>query len=218
MRLQVSTLVAVLLAAAWFCGGCAAPSGSSAAPKPGQGIAEYRQVARDAHQAVAATVKSLETLAVLPTQTAVPSSALARFDKSFNQLELTSVKARARAEAIIARGQAYFDEWKGRLAGVTNQTTAQAETDRYDRLFAYFERVRQQSGEVRAEFRPFMARLREFRAQLDRSPQPTGDASPLTVIDGLTANGHRVLQALESVAKTLDEAEAALHATLAAKR
>jgi hypothetical protein len=31
-------------------------------------------------------------------------------------------------------------------------------------------RVRQRSGEVREAFRPFMAKLHEFRARLDRAP------------------------------------------------
>jgi hypothetical protein len=81
--------------------------------------------------------------------------ALARFDHAFNRLEVTSVKARARAQAIIARGQAYFDEWKEHLAGVTNQPAARAETERYARLFEHFDHVRQRSSEVRAAFRPF---------------------------------------------------------------
>ena len=32
------------------------------------------------------------------------------------------MKTRARAEAIIARGEAYFDEWKGNLSAMTDQS------------------------------------------------------------------------------------------------
>jgi hypothetical protein len=208
----------VLLAAGLFSGGCAAPSGSSIAPKPGKGIAEYRQIVREAHQAVAATVKSIEGFTPLPTQTSVPPGALARFDKSFAQLELTSVKARARAEAVIARGQAYFDEWKENLFSITNRAAAKAEAERFDRLFEHFGRVRQRSGEVREEFRPYMAKLREFRARLDRTPAPADGERSQKELDGLVRSGRRVLQTLESVSAALDEAEAELQATLAAKR
>jgi hypothetical protein len=220
-RIQISLLAAelvLLLALGWFSGGCAAPSGASSAPKPGRGIAEYRGVVREAHQSVAATVKSLEGLAVSPTKTSVPSAALARFDKAFDQLELTSIKARARAEAIIARGQTYFDEWKGNLTSNTNQAAARAETQRFDRLFDHFGRVRQRSGDVREAFRPFMAKLREFRAALDRTSGAVSSTAFQNQLDGLTASGRRVLQSLESVSTALDQAEAELRATLTATR
>src|SRR6185295_18785365 len=130
------------LALGWLAIGCTSPSGRSSTPKPGSGIAEYRKVARAAHRAVAATVDSLEGLALPPAQTSLPPSALPRFDKALRQLELTSVKARARAEAIIARGQAYFDEWNENLSSNTNRGEVRAETDRYQRLFDHYTRVR----------------------------------------------------------------------------
>jgi hypothetical protein len=218
IQISISAAGLVLLAFGWFGGGCAAPTGASAAPKPGRGIAEYRGVVREAHQSVAAIVNSLAGLAVSPTQTSVPSAALARFDKAFKQLELTSVKARSRAEAIIARGQAYFDDWKGNLTSITNQAAATAETQRFDRLFDHFGRVRQRSGGVREEFRPFMEKLREFRAGLDRSSGAVSSPAFQNQLDGLTASGRRVLESLESVSTALDQAEAELRATLATTR
>jgi hypothetical protein len=224
----VPSLVSVFLAMvsalvlAWLASGCASPSGDPSAPKPGSGIAEYRVVTRDAHRAVADTVKSLEALAQPHAQTSSPHPALRGFDRKFHQLELTSVKTRARAEAIIARGQAYFDEWKTHLASLTNQTTAQAESQQYARLFEHFQRVRERSGEVREEFRPFMAGLREFRARLDRPSESTGGGSDLSTLNpqlstDLIAGGRRVLQKLETVSAALDDAEAELQVTLAAQ-
>ena len=214
---SVASRLVLALVFGWLAGGCASPSGGSSAPKPGSGIAEYRQVAREAHRSVAAVVDSLEALASYST-TSSSRPALARFDRAFNGLEVTSVKARARAEAIIARGQAYFDEWKENLAGVTNQTAARAETERYARLFEHFEHVRQASSEVREAFRPFMARLRDFRAGLDKAPNPADNEASRSEFDGLTAGGRRVLQTLESVAAALDAAEAELHATIKSKQ
>jgi len=213
----VVSLLLFSLAFGWLAGGCAAPSGSSTMPKPGSGIAEYRQVVREAHRSVAATVKSLEALAQPSAQTSSTHPALAGFDRALHQLALTSVRTRARAEAIIARGQAYFEEWKEHLAGVTNQTAAQTGTERYTRLFEHFGRVRERSGEVRGEFRPFMAKLREFRASLDPNPSAVSSPASQDRIHGLTASGRRVLQTLESVSAALDAAETELHATLAAK-
>jgi len=197
-------------------GGCSSPSGSDSAPKPGSGIVEYRQVTREAHRSVTAVV---EALAALPNSSTPPSTrpALARFDSALHELELTSVRTRARAEAIMARGQAYFDEWKEHLAGVTNQAAAQTGMERHARLFDHFGRVRERSGEVREEFRPFMANLREFRAGLDRTPKPIEGELSGQKIDGLIASGRRVLGTLESVATALDGAETELRATLTTK-
>ena len=214
--LQTYAGLVLLLAFFWFSGGCATPSGTPGAPKRGKGIAEYRQVAREARESVAATVKSLEGLAVPPNQTSVPPGALKRFDKALNHLELASVKARARAQAIIARGQAYFDEWKTNLSSITNEGAARTETERFDRLFDHFDRVRQRSGEVREEFRPFMAELREFRAGLDRTPGAI--SSQATQNQLLIASGRRVLEALDSVSTALDDAEAELDAMRAVAR
>ena len=199
-----ATLLALVLA------GCAAPSRIQ--PRPGSGIAEYRQLTREAHQAVAATIDALEALSRPNPKNAPPHPALAGFDRALHDLELSSVKTRARAEAIITRGQAYFEEWKEQLAGVTNAALARVESGHYERMLQHFERVREQSGQVRTEFRPFMAQLREFRAALDKSPRT--DAGTADVLAG----GRRVLQALQSVAKALDDAEVELRATLAAKR
>jgi len=216
MAIALSAL-ALLLVFGWLAGGCASSSDGSSEPKPGSGIAEYRKVAREAHRSVSAVVDSL---AALPRASA-PSPAdpsLAGFDRALGQLEGTSVKARARAEAIIARGQSYFDEWKGNIAGITNQAAVRVETERYARLFDHFGRVRQRSGDVREEFRPFMARLREFRARLDKPPASADTGLFGKELDDLTASGRRVLKTLESVSVALDEAEVELRATLSAKR
>jgi hypothetical protein len=217
-----ATVVVSSVALAWLASGCASPSGDSSAPKPGSGIAEYRVVTRDAHRAVADTVRSLEALAQPQPHTSSPHPALRGFDRAFHQLELTSVKTRARAEAIIGRGQAYFDEWRGHLAGMTNQPIPQAQSQQYARLFEHFQRVRQRSVEVREEFRPFMAQLREFRAGLDQPPESAGGRSELSTLNSqlstdLIAGGRRVLAKLQTVSSALDEAEAELQATLVAQ-
>src|SRR5688572_4074061 len=119
--LLVCSLACLLLA------GCASDSNAPPAPTPGSGIVEFREVTRQAHRAVAATVESLQTVA------RQPNGADADFDRAFKDLELTSVKARARAEALISRGQNYFDEWKEHLAG-NARPEGHGQAD-YDRLY-----------------------------------------------------------------------------------
>ena len=177
--------------------GCVAPPDKPPIPKHGSGIAEYREVVKHAHRAVADTVDSLQAIA------RDPNRSLADFDRAFDQLELTSVKARARAEAIIARGENYFDEWREQLA-LTNKPSAQAD---YDRLYGHFTLIRERSREVREEFRPFMANLRQFRAKVDVTRRPASDE-----IDALATGGQRVLKSLDSVSAALNNADAELHA------
>ena len=205
MHSLISRLLAVVLLAV----GCASPSNRSTMPKPGKGIIEYRKLTGEAHKAVANTVDSLAKLRSASNQN---SPELTRFDRAVEQLELTSMKARARAEAIIARGQNYFDEWKEQLGSATNQPAAQTS---YNRLYDHFTRVRQRSSEVREEFRPFMARLRQFRAKLDR---PARSESTMGEINALDASGKRVLKTLEAVSTALDQAETELHAMLNSNR
>lgn len=207
-------------AIAWLAGGCSSPTSSSSAPKPGSGIAEYRALTRNAQSAVAETVKSLEALAQPQPQGQQSNAhpALPRFDSSVQELEVTSFKTRSRAEAIMTRGEAYFDEWKAHLAGISNQATARVETEHYTRLHDQFRLVRERSDEVRTEFRPFMNGLREFRATLDKSPDSAGSESSRRTIKTLTADGRRVLDRLDALSKTLDDAEVELRATLASKR
>lgn len=211
--------VALALVLVLLGGGCASLSRGSSAPKPGRGIAEYRHVVREAHQGVSAMVKSLEDLSRSFTNSMPPFTrpSFAQFDKSLQELELTSVRTRARAEAIIARGETYFDEWKEQLAGITDRAVVQAETERYTHMREHFERVRERSGEVRTEFRPFMTKLREVRARFDQPTAWAGDETRKD-IENLTDGGRRVLQALESVSAALNDAETALHATPATTR
>lgn len=158
-------------------------------------------------------VNALDVMAQSPA----PASKLSGFDCAFHQLEVSSVTTRTRAEAIIARGQAYFDEWKEHLAGVTNQAAARAGEESYVRMHEHFERVRGCSMELRGEFRPFMTKLREFRARLDQ-PASAGRELSRPELEQLASDGRRVLARLDAVSSALDEAQTALQATLAKKR
>jgi len=209
--------IVALITSALLTAGCASSSSTSAQPKPGTGIAEYRQLTLEAHRAVAATVNSLSALAIPQKENAKSHPEWAQFDRALQQLELTSVKTRARAEAIIARGQAYFDEWKGNLTTNTHPATARVEPERYARLHDHFDKIRERSGEVRTEFRPFMMKLRDVRATLDKSPSSAGNQASQSDIDALKASGQRLLDTLSSVSRALDDAEVELRATLAAQ-
>jgi hypothetical protein len=216
-RLLYLLLASGLLGLGWFGPGCASSRSTPPAPKPGRGIAEYRDVTREAHDAVAATINALDLLMRPKAKAMLEHPDLPDFDRAFYQLELTSVRARARAEAIIARGQKYFDEWKENLVGIKDPNAAQLEAARYTRLLIHFDRVRLRSSEVRNEFRPFMGKLRQFRARVDQPAKVTGDTSSWPELDALRTGGRRVLESLDSVSLALNDAETELRATRAAQ-
>lgn len=196
-------------AAAWLAVGCAAPSSSGAAPRPGRGLIEYQDLTREAHRRVTDVVNALAALpSPIPASSNTPPAAigqsLARLDRAQHKLELASMRTRARAEAILARGQAYFDEWSGQLAGVADPAAARAGREHHARLLAHFERIRDLSGRVRSEFQAFMKDLREFRARLDRIDRPGASAVEPA---GLLAAGRRVLQSLDAITTALGAAE-----------
>jgi small-conductance mechanosensitive channel len=198
--LMFGTLAVILLFA-----GCASPRETGSRPKPGTGISEYRELTRDAHRSVAAVVASVNAMAQPQPDTAKPHPALAEFDRAMENLELTSYKTRSRAEAILVRGDAYFEEWKEQLN--KNQKTTSAESDDYARLHAHFNRIRERSSDVRTEFRPFMARLREFRAAIGKAGDGRRQNPPVAELNELSSHGKRVIDALDAVSKALDDAE-----------
>lgn len=208
-----------LLVLGLFGGGCASPTDDLNQPPSGRGIAEYREVTHDAHQAVAAVLRSLEALAA-PSSKAFPAhAALPGFDRALHQLELTSIRARARAEALIARGQSYFDEWKENLNATNPSPAPQGSPETYERLLQQFNRVQKHSGEVREQFRPFMGRLREFRARLDRPSSSGGwtEEAFRKELETVTAGGRQVLSTLDALRQALDQAEGELRSTQARK-
>ena len=196
----------------WVAGGCASSPPETLAPRRGEGIQEFRVAVTEAHEAMGNTVKSLDALAEPGQGSLLQHPALPTFDRAFHRLEVTSIRTRARAEAIIARGKFYFDEWSGRLSSSTNRELAEAELPRYASLLEHFGRIRERSGVVREEFRPFMQGLREFRARVDRPSANAGDA-PEMKLAGLRDSGRRVLRALDEVEVSLKEAQAAVAAT-----
>lgn len=196
----------------WGVGGCASPPTETLAPRRGEGIQEFREVVKEAHKAVGNTVKSLDELAEPVAGSLLQHPGLPTFDRTLHRLEVTSIRTRARAEALIARGKFYFDEWSGRLSSSTNREVAQAELPQYASLLEHFGRIRERSGVVREEFRPFMQQLREFRARVDRPSTNAADAAEMKLA-GLRDSGRRVLRALDDVDGSLKEAQSAVAAT-----
>ena len=199
----------LLLLAAFWLSACANRHGTADAPRPSRGIAEMRRLALGAREAVAKTTVSLDALAQASDKKVHP--ALPQFDKALQHLEVVSVSTRARAEAIRARGAAYFEEWKETLPKA-DTPAGQAITNQLSRLERQIESLRATLDGARETFKPFMPALRNLRETLDAEPNPqANNASRKAVTDAATM-GRRLMQALDEVVKSLELTAAELQA------
>ncbi len=71
--------------------------------KPGSGVAEYRQIVVFSLHSIDMTLASLERLTIEPNRKSFDA-----FNERVHQREVDSVGVRARAQAMEARGDAYF--------------------------------------------------------------------------------------------------------------
>ena len=120
------------------------------------------------------------------------------------------MEARARADAIEQRGEAYFDEWMEELSSKQDEAARRATTERLAGLRQQFTTILAESRQLRQQFRKFLDGLRSMRASLskeqtraalDRNQPPAGQV----VSDGLSAQ-----QAMDRLLITLEKAKTAV--------
>jgi len=185
--------------------GCATSGTGSGVARPGDGIREYRRLVADLHKLVAGCVASAEDLAKAAALRA--AAAHARFDESVHRLEVASVSARARVEAMEKRGEAYFEEW-----AEEHSCVGAADNERIAGLRQHFNAILSDTRQVRPEFRQFIDALRDVRAKLGQSPSAATLESVKPVLLGATAEGYQVQAALDRLVQTLNTAESAVMA------
>lgn len=196
--LWVALIFGLLLAA-----GCAALGTGPRAARPGDGIREYRRLAGDLRKLVTDCVAAAEVLA--KASAANSTRAQARFDQSAQRLEVASITARARIEAMEQRGEAYFEEWAGK-----DSPLSAADRERFVELRQHFNLILSGTHEARQEFRQFIDGVRGLRAQLAQSPEPATIASVKPVLAEVAAEGRQVEAALDRLMQTLNMAETAV--------
>ena len=196
-------LVVALLVSA----GCAT-SESGVQPRPGDGLREYKTLVLELRKDVGLTRQALEALAVATQQNA--AGAYARFDDSLQRLEVVSIKARARADAMEKRGEAYFEEWAEEMSDSTEETARRAPKERFAALHRHFEAILKDSGQVRQQFRPFLERSRRLRTLLGQKPTADAIAQAKPICVQVAADGQQAEAAMDQLLNTLQAAEAAV--------
>ena len=147
--------------------GCATREHTASTPRPGSGVQEYRQLTGESVTAVLTALQWLEQISAQPRR--CPPRLVSGFAKQVERLEVNSIRVRARAQAIRARGDAYFEAWTGgndQLSAVPPRPAP----EHLAQLRENFTRIKQTSQEAGETFRPFFNGLRNLRSELEADP------------------------------------------------
>jgi hypothetical protein len=188
--------------------GCASKQTAPAQGKPGDGIAEYRQIAVDAERALG---EALGALASVQAESNVCSPpVLAAFSTEVQQVQVESLQIRARSQAMQARGDAYFAHWHENLTTVADPQVRARIESRRPQLEESFRRIKALSQEGREAFQPFLADLRPLRNRLEKDPASLGTDTVQELVRRAAENGRRVQNRIAGVARELDSMRAML--------
>jgi hypothetical protein len=191
-------LSAVVIMAA----GCAARDKTVVQGKPGQGIQEFRQMTCSADKAVEAALQALERVsAATPT---CPPDVTAALSKEVERLEVDSLQVRAHAQALLARGDAYFANWQEQMTAVRDPQVRALAQEHRQALETCFGRVKEMCGQTRTSFRPFLSGLRRLRASLEQDPGAVGSGPAKEWIGTTREQGRQVRQSFAAILRELD--------------
>ncbi len=194
-------VVTVLLAA-----DCTTSKSSAVTTRPGDGLREYQRLVRDLRQDVRRTRQTLEAL--VPVSQKNSGAAYARFDGSLHRLEVDSITARARVEAMEKRGHAYFQEWAEEISGPVNEAAHRVAQERFAELHGHFEAILKDTELVRQAFGPFLEGLRESRIKLGQKPTFAAIEMAKPDFAQLASAGRQAEESLDQLSKTLKAAVA----------
>ncbi len=188
--------------------GCASTDSARRAPTPRQDFPEYRHLVVLAMKHVDATLRALEEVTVQANRN--PRSAYEAFAKAVGQLEVGSIRVRERAQAMRARGAAYFEHWEETLATARNDQVRKLAEEHKAELKEGFERVRQASQQAREAFRGFLSDLQKLRAVLEAEPTLARIDAQKSLILAAEDKGRQVQQALDRVLAEMNSTSALL--------
>lgn len=188
-----------------FATGCTTSKSSAVPARPGDGLREYQRLVLDLRKDVRKARQTVEALASASQKSS--GAAYARFDDALQRLEVVSIKARARVEAMEKRGDAYFEEWAEEISNTSNDRVAK---ERFAELRGHFEAILKDTGRVRQELRPFLEGLRGLRGRLGQKPAVAAIETAKPDFAQLASAGRQAEESMNQLMNTLKAAEAAL--------
>jgi hypothetical protein len=175
---------------------------------PNNGIAEYRQIATVADQAIRRALDCLAAVGVQSNQ--CPPAVLTNLCAEVQRLQVESIQVRARSQAMQARGDAYFEQWHENMAKVKDpQIRAVAEAKR-PQLQESFQKIKALSQESREAFNPFLSDLRQLRNALEKDPTSIDASVTRDRIQEATQYGQHAEKCVAAIGLELDAMSAML--------
>jgi len=204
----IVTLTALAAGAATLLSGCGTTSGYKQADKTGAGIAEFRDEVVTGKQAVDATMKSLSAIAA--TANTDPRKAFQQYSKDVANLESTAAKIRKRAQSMQEKGQAYFKQWEGELASVSNPEIRGLAEQRKAKLQATFESIRKYSEPLKGQFDPWMSDLKDLEKYLSNDLTIAGVDAAKGQFSKTTSEGLEVQKSMDALVAELNTVAATI--------
>jgi hypothetical protein len=191
-----------------WAGGCASEKTTREASTPKNGIAEYRQTATVADQAIRRALDSVATVGAQSNR--CPSEVLSNFSVEIQRLQVESIQVRERSQAMQARGDAYFEQWQDNMTKVKDPNVrAMAEAKR-PQLQESFQKIKSLSQEGREAFNPFLSDLRQLRNVLEKDPGSINAPATRDLMKQAVEYGQHVEKCIAGIAQELDAMSAML--------
>jgi hypothetical protein len=165
-------------------------------PEAREDVKELRQVTSDSINAIRTALRSLDHAG---NETPCPPRVLRKFTRDVQQLEVDSFKMRERAQAMRARGQAYFEQWHQHLASLHNPQARKVAVERHDLLQQSFDKIRASAQQTREAFQPFMAGLHKLRSSLENDPGAAGTEAMKNLIRTTRESGQKAEAGLADI-------------------
>jgi hypothetical protein len=160
-------------------------------------IDEYHQLTKQAEDGVEATLRSLQPISAHPNK--VSARQIAAYEREVQSLHVNSIKIRARAQAIQARGDAYFASWSESLAAIKDSRVRERANRYRPQLEASFGRIKAASQGAGTAFKPFSAGLQKLRVELETKPGGIDNSTNRDLIGKTAGDGLEVLKQLGSI-------------------
>jgi hypothetical protein len=184
-------LIACLLA------GCATGNRDGGSARPQNGVEEYRELTNEALTALNSALGALDK--VTPPTGRPSTNEVAAFAHEVQHLQVKSLRVRARAQAIQARGDAYFADWAQSVVRITNPQVRELAERHHTELEAKFSNIKLYSEQAGAAYRPFLAGLRELSTELQYQPDKVASDATRELMRTTREHGAQVLRELSAV-------------------
>jgi hypothetical protein len=133
-----------------------------------------------------------------------PPKLIASFSDKVQRLHVDSLRIRARAQAIQARGDAYFAQWSENISRIKDPQVRAAAEHFHPQLEESFSKIKLASQQAGGSFKPFLHGMRMLRLQLENQGSLPQDTATQELVRTTRAEGNEVVHQLTLIYGELD--------------